>query len=51
MNSEDAIMAYKAVVRFVGVVQELLGHPSLNTMQVYLSVAANHLEEAIELLD
>ena len=32
-------------------VQELLGHTNLNTTQVYLSVAANHLEEAIGLLD
>ena len=35
----------------VRVVQELLGHSSLNTTQVYLSVTANHLEEAIGLLD
>ena len=35
----------------IRVVQELLGHSSLNTTQVYLSVTANHLEEAIRLLD
>ena len=35
----------------VWVVQELLEHSSLNTTQVYLSVTANHLEEAIGLLD
>ena len=35
----------------IRVVQELLGHSSLATTQVYLSVTANHLEEAIELLD
>ena len=35
----------------VRVVQELLGHSSLNTTQVYLSVTANHLEEAIGLVD
>ena len=34
----------------IRVVQELLGHSSLNTTQVYLSVTANHLEEAIGLL-
>ena len=33
------------------VVQALLGHSSLNTTQIYLSVTANHLEEAIGLLD
>ena len=32
-------------------VQELLGHTNLNTTQVYLSVTADHLEEAIGLLD
>ena len=35
----------------IRVVQELLGHSSLNTTQVYLSVTAKHLEEAIGLLD
>ena len=35
----------------IRVVQELLGHSSLNTTQVYLSVTANHLVEAIRLLD
>ena len=35
----------------IRVVQELLGHFSLNTTQVYLSVTAKHLEEAIGLLD
>ena len=35
----------------IRVVQELLGHSSLNTTQIYLSVTANHLEEAIGLLD
>ena len=35
----------------IRVVQELLGHSSLNTTQVYLSVTANHLVEAIGLLD
>ena len=35
----------------IRVVQELLGHSTLNTTQVYLSVTANHLEEAIGLLD
>jgi len=35
----------------IRVVQELLGHSSLNTTQVYLLVTANHLEEAIGLLD
>ena len=35
----------------IRVVQELLGHSSLNTTQVYLSVTAKHLEEAIALLD
>ena len=32
-------------------VQELLGHTNLNTTQVYLSVTADHLEEAIGLLE
>jgi len=32
-------------------VQELLGHTNLNTTQVYLSVTADHLEDAINLLD
>ena len=35
----------------IRVVQELLGHSSLSTTQVYLSLTANHLEEAIGLLD
>ena len=35
----------------IRVVQELLGHSSLNTTQVYLAVTANHLAEAISLLD
>ena len=35
----------------IRVVQELLAHSSLNTAQVYLSVTANHLEDAIGLLD
>ena len=35
----------------IRVVQELLGHSNLNTPQVYLSVTANHLEEAVGLLD
>ena len=35
----------------IRIVQELLGHSSLNTTQVYLSVTANHLEEAIGLLE
>ena len=38
-------------VEKIRVVQELLGHSTLNTTQVYLSVTANHLEEAIGLLD
>ena len=32
-------------------VQELLGHTSLNTTQVYLAVTGKHLEDAISLLD
>ena len=35
----------------IRVVQKLLGHSSLNTTQVYLSVTAGHLEEAIGLLE
>jgi len=35
----------------IRVVQELLGHSSLATSQVYLSVTADHLEDAIGLLD
>ena len=35
----------------IKVVQELLGHSSLATTQVYLSVTADHLEEAINILD
>ena len=35
----------------IRVVQELLGHSSLNTTQVYLSVTADHLKEAINLLE
>ena len=35
----------------IRVVQELLAHSSLNTAQVYLSVTANHQEDAIGLLD
>jgi site-specific recombinase XerD len=31
----------------IRVVQELLGHSSLSTTQVYLSLTADHLEEAI----
>ena len=32
-------------------VQELLGHSSLDTTQVYLSVTGKHLEDAIQLLE
>ena len=35
----------------IKVVQELLGHTNLNTTQVYLSVKADHLEDAIQLLE
>ena len=35
----------------IRVVQELLGHSSLATTQVYLSVTADHLEDAIQLLE
>ena len=35
----------------IRVVQELLGHSSLNTTQVYLSVTATHLEKAVGLLE
>ena len=35
----------------IKVVQELLGHTSLATTQVYLSMKADHLEEAIQLLE
>ncbi|MCL0105283.1 tyrosine-type recombinase/integrase [Dehalococcoidia bacterium] len=35
----------------IKVVQELLGHASLNTTQVYLSVTVKHLEETIQLLE
>ena len=35
----------------IRVVQELLGHSSLNTTQVYLSITANHLREAIDILE
>ena len=35
----------------IKVVQELLGHTSLATTQVYLSVKADHLEDAIQLLE
>jgi integrase/recombinase XerD len=35
----------------IKVVQELLGHTSLATTQVYLSVTADHLEETIGLLE
>ena len=32
-------------------VQELLGHESLATTQIYLSLMADHLEDAIQLLE
>ena len=35
----------------IKVVQELLGHTSLDTTQIYLSVKPDHLEDAIGLLD
>ena len=35
----------------IKVVQELLGHTSLATTRVYLSVKADHLEDAIQLLE
>jgi len=35
----------------IKVVQELLGHASLNTTQVYLSVTAEHLKASILLLE
>ena len=52
-NSFRHYFATKLVERGANlrVVQELLGHSSLATTQVYLSVTADHLEEAIGLLD
>ena len=35
----------------IRVVQELLGHTSLDTTQIYLSVKPDHLEDAIQLLE
>ncbi|HCE76595.1 MAG TPA: hypothetical protein DEP04_08210, partial [Dehalococcoidia bacterium] len=35
----------------IKVVQELLGHTSLDTTQIYLSVKPDHLKDAIQLLE
>ena len=32
-------------------VQELMGHSSLNTTQIYVGVTAKHLEDAVKLLE